>query len=136
MFEKIWLGSIYIKDEGGYEIVLKSLNHYKKRLRTIRNSPELKDSSAMFTSILQQEAIKTIPKIDELVKKIHEGLTDSKLLDSLKVDASFMKKALLCYESDIKKTQDTGHDYFLKLIDLRTLRDDLESIKNALNKIG
>ncbi len=33
---------VYLKDEGGYEIVLKSLNHYKKRLRTIGNSPELR----------------------------------------------------------------------------------------------
>jgi hypothetical protein len=134
--DKIWLGAIYLKDEGGYEIVLKSLNHYKKRLRTIGNSPELKDSSAMFASILQQEAIKTIPKIDEMIKKIQGGLSDIKLLDSLSADRLFLTKALLCYESDIKKAQDTGHDYFLKLLgDLPLVKDDLETIRKALIKI-
>ncbi|MBI4131962.1 MAG: hypothetical protein HY476_05665, partial [Nitrosarchaeum sp.] len=127
---------IYLKDEGGYEIVLKSLSHYKKRLRTIGNSPELKDSSAMFGSILQQEAMKTIPKIDEMIKKIQDYLSDNNLLDSLSKDAPFLLKALLCYESDIKKAQDTGHEYFLKLVgDLPLVKNDLEIIKNAADKI-
>ena len=135
MSEKIELG-VYLKDEGGYEIVLKSLNHYKKRLRTIGNSPELKDSSAMFGTILQQEAMKTIPKIDEMVKKIQDGLSDIKLLNSLSEDAPFLLKALLCYESDIKKAQDTGHEYFLKLVgDLPLVKNDLELIKKASDKI-
>jgi len=134
--DKIWLGAIHLKDGGGYEIVLKSLNHYKKRLRTIGNSPELKDSSSMFASILQQEAIKTIPKIDEMMKKIQEGLSDIKLLNSLSADVSFLSKALLCYESDIKKAQDTGHDYFLELLgDLRLVKEDLETIRDTLIKI-
>ena len=135
MSDKTELG-IYLKDEGGYEIVLKSLNHYKKRLRTIGNSPELKDSSAMFGSILQQEAMKTIPKIDEMIKKIQDCLSDDNLFDSLSEDAPFLLKALLCYETDIKKAQDTGHEYFLRLVgDLPLVKNDLELIKNASNKI-
>ena len=135
MSERIELG-IYLKDEAGYEIVLKSLSHYKKRLKTIGNSPELKDSSAMFGTILQQEAMKTIPKIDEMVKKIQDCLSDIKLLDSLSEDAPFLLKALLCYETDIKKAQDTGHEYFLKLVgDLPLVKNDLELIKNASDKI-
>ena len=135
MPDKIELG-VYLKDEGGYEIILKSLIHYKKRLRTIGSSPELKDSSAMFGTILQQEAMKTIPKIDEMVKKIQGSLSDVKLLSSLSEDLPFLLKALLCYESDIKKAQDTGHEYFLKLIgNLSLVKNDLEVIKNALNKI-
>lgn len=137
MSEKIWLGEIYLKDEGGHEIILKSLDHYKKRLKTIGNSPELKDSAAMFASILQQEAIKTIPKIDEIIKKIQEGLSDNKPLNSLSDDLPFLRKALLCYEADIKKAQDTGHEYFLKLIgNLPLVKNDLAIIKNALNKIN
>ena len=136
MSDKIWMGIIYLKDEGGYEIVLRSLNHYKKRLKSIGNSPELKDSSAMFGSLLQQEAMKTIPKIDHIIKIIQEGLTESTLLNSLSNDSGFLVKALLCYEADIKKAQDTGHEYFLKLVgDLSLVKNDLELIKNALNKI-
>ena len=136
MSEKIWLGSIFLKDEGGYKIVLKSLEHYKKRLRTIGNSPELKDSSAMFGSLLQQEAMKTIPKIDEVIKKIHDGLTDEKTLNLLVTDSPFLVKALLCYDADIKKAQDSGHEYFLKLVgDLSQIKNHPIIIKNALKKI-
>ena len=128
---------IYLKDEGGYEIILKSLNHYKKRLKTIGNSPELKDSSAMFASILQQEAIKTIPIIDEIIKRIHGGLTDTKLLNSLNEEYAFLTKALLCYEADLKKAQDTGHEYYLKLVgNLQVVKNDIDIIKIAISKIS
>ena len=40
MSKKLWLGGIYLKEEGGYEIILVSLIHYKKRLQTIHESPE------------------------------------------------------------------------------------------------
>ena len=58
MSEKIWLGGIYLKEEGGYDIILRSLNHYKKRLMTVDKSPEIKDSAAMFGGILKQAAMK------------------------------------------------------------------------------
>ncbi|QLH10974.1 hypothetical protein [Nitrosarchaeum sp. AC2] len=137
MSEKIWLGAIYLKDEGGYEIILRSLNHYKKRLKTLGRSPELKDSSAMFGSLLQQEAMKTIPKIDEMTKKIKDALSDDITLNSLSEDRSFLVKALSCYESDINKAQNTGHEYFLKLVgDLPFVKKDLDLVKNALDKIN
>lgn len=137
MSDKIWLGAIFLKDEGGYEIILKSLEHYKKRLRTLGSSPELKDSSAMFGSLLQQEAMKTVPKIDEMTKKIKDSLSDKAVLDSLSEDRSFLVKALSCYESDINKAQNTGHEYFLKLVgDLPVVKKDLDTIKSALDKIN
>jgi len=134
--EKIWLGAIFLKNEGGYEIILKALEHYKKRLKTLGSSPELKDSSAMFGSLLQQEAMKTVPKIDEMKIKIQNGLTDEKTLNSISEETAFLKKALLCYESDIKRAENSGHEYFLKLVgDLPKVRKDLTIIKNALDKI-
>ena len=137
MSDKIWLGAIYLKDEGGYEIILRSLNHYKKRLKTLGSSPELKDSSAMFGSLLQQEAMKTIPKIDEMIRKIKDALSDDIVLNSLSEDRSFLVKALSCYESDINKAQNTGHEYFLKLVgDLPFVKKDLDIVKNALDKIN
>ena len=61
MTEKTWLGGIYLKEEGGYEIILRALNHYKKRLRTISSSPELSEAP-MFVQVVEQEAMKTFPK--------------------------------------------------------------------------
>ncbi len=136
MSEKIWIGGIYLKDEGGYEIVLKSLRHYKNRLKTIGNSPELKDAAAMFAPILYQQAMKTIPKIDEAIQKIQDNLGDIQSANKLSEDVPFLEKALECYEADIHKAQDTGHEYFVKLVgDMRVAKNDLDTIKIALDKI-
>ena len=134
---KIWIGGIFIKNEGGYEILLKSLNHYKKRLRTLGNSPELKDSAAMFASVLQQEAMKTIPKIDSVTEKIKNCLSEKIPVDSLVEDIPFFQKALACYDSDIKKAQDTGYEYFLSLVgQLPIAKEDIPIIKRAQAKIS
>ncbi len=136
MSEKIWIGAIYLKDEGGYEIILKSLRHYKNRLKTIGNSPELKDAAAMFAPILYQQAMKTIPKIDETIQKVQDNLGDIQSVNKLSEDVPFLEKALECYEADIHKAQDTGHEYFVKLVgDMRVAKNDLETIKIALDKI-
>ena len=136
MSEKFLIGGIYLTNEGGYEIVLKSLNHYKNRLKTIGNSPELKDSAAMFASVLNQQAMKTIPRIDDTIKKIQDNLEDIKSINELVEDIPFLEKALTCYETDINKAQDTGHEFFVKLVgNMVEARDDLVAIKIALDKI-
>ncbi len=136
MSEKIWIGAIYLKDEGGYEIILKSLRHYKNRLKTIGNSPELKDAAAMFAPVLYQQAMKTIPKIDEVIQKVQDNLGDVQSASKLSDDVPFLEKALLCYEADIHKAQDIGHEYFVKLVgDMGIAKNDLETIKIALDKI-
>jgi len=137
MTEKIWMGGIYLKDEGGYEIVLKSLEHYKKRLRSIEDSPELKEAAAMFSPLLTQQAMKTHPKVVEMIQKIKNNISDIKLVNSLKEDIPLLEKALSCYESDINKAQEADHEYFNKLIEnLEESKKDLDTIKIALNKIN
>ena len=136
MPEKIWIGAIYLKDEGGYEIIIKSLKHYKNRLKTIGNSPELKDAAAMFSSVLNQQAMKTIPIIDKTIQKIQNSLSDTRKIIKLNEDIPLLEKALSCYEADIRKAQDTGHEYFVKLVgDMIEARNDLNIIKIALHKI-
>jgi len=136
MDEKIWIGSIYLKDEGGYEIILKSLKHYKNRLKTIGNSPDLKETAGMFAPILNQQAMKTIPKIDEVIQKIQNNLVDIQLVNKLSEDIPFLEKALSCYEADIHKAENTGHEYFVKLVgNMAVAKNDLKIIKIALDKI-
>jgi len=136
MSEKVWVGAIYFKDEGGYEIILKSLNHYKNRLRTLGKSPELKESAAMFASVLSQQAMKIIPVIDQTIQKIYDNMQDIQKVNLLKEDIPFFEKALSCYESDIHKARDTGHEYFVTLVgNIEESKTDLELIKTALNKI-
>ena len=137
MAGKIWIGGIYVKNEGGYEIILKSLNHYKKRLKTLDESPEIKDAAAMFASVLNQQARKTVPKINEVIEKIHRGLNDTQAMNDLQEEKQFLEKALTCYESDIHKAEDTGHEYFVKLVgDMVEARNDLKIIEKALEKIN
>jgi hypothetical protein len=136
MSEKAWIGAIYLKDEGGYEIVLKSLRHYKNRLKTIGNSPELKDAAAMFAPVLNQQAMKTVPKIDEVIQKIQNNLVDIQSVNMLSDDVPFLEKALSCYEADIHKAEDIGHEYFVKLVgNMAVAKNDLKAIKIALDKI-
>ena len=136
MVDKIWLGGIFLKNEGGYEIVLKSLGHYKKRLQTIGNSPELKEAAAMFAPVLQQQAVKIVPQIDVTVSKIQDALSDSIPIDSLADDVPLMQKALECYQSDIEKAETTGHEYFQKLLgDITRAKQDSTIITQAIDKI-
>ncbi len=137
MSDKIWLGGIYLKDEGGYEIILRSLIHYKKRLMTVDKSPEIKDSAAMFGGILILAAKKAMQKIDETIQKIQGGLPDAQSINTLKENIPILEKALTSYETDIQKAQDTGHEYYLNLIgDLPSVKNDLELIKIAKSKIN
>ena len=132
----VWIGGIFLKDEGGYEIVSRSLAHYKKRLRTISESPELKEAAAMFAPILVSQAQKKFPMVIEAQKKIEQMLQNTIPAQSLEQDLEILQKALECRQSDIVKAQDTGREYFMKLLgDLEEAQKDLEPIKNALVKI-
>ena len=132
----VWLGGIFLKNEGGYEIVLRSLAHYKKRLRSIGESPELKEAAAMFAPILQSQAQKRYPMVIEAQKKIEQVLQDSIPAQALEENLDTLEKALECRQSDIIKAQDTGREYFMKLLgDLQEAQKDLEPIKDALVKI-
>ena len=93
MSQKIWLGGIYLRDEGGYELVLRSLKHYKKRLKNIRKSPEIKDAP-MFATIIEQEAIKTFQGADSLILKINEALLKPEMLQTLEPELPVMQKAM------------------------------------------
>lgn len=130
---QIWLGRIYLKEEGGYEIILRALGHYRKRLKSIGKSPELKDAP-MFATIVISEASKTGPQIDPAISKIKNALEHPETLPELQADVPLYEKALNCYESDIKRAQNekfysdllSGNDYVLS---------DYSNIKTALEKI-
>ncbi|MBI5147493.1 MAG: hypothetical protein HZA84_09830 [Thaumarchaeota archaeon] len=130
---QVWLGGIYLKEEGGYEIILRALAHYRKRLKSIGKSPELKDAP-MFATLVISEASKTGPQIDPAISKIKNALECPETLSELQADIPLYEKALNCYESDIKRAQNekfysdllSGNDYIMA---------DYSNIKTALEKI-
>ena len=105
MSEKIWLGGIYLKEEGGYKIILKALTHYKKRLQSIHASPEVKQAAAMFAPVLQSQAKKRIPMIESAKENIEKFLVNSKAVESLEQNLEVIEKALECRKSDIEKAE-------------------------------
>ena len=136
MSKKSWIGGIYLKEEGGYEIILRSLNHYKKRLQTIHASPELKEAAAMFAPVLQLQARKRVPIIDETKEKINQYLLNSISTQTLEENLETIEKALECRKSDIEKAEVTGKEYFIKLVgNIQDAKKDNELIKSALIKI-
>ncbi len=134
MSQKIWLGGIYLKEEGGYELVLRVLHHYKKRLRNIRKSPEIKDAP-MFAQIIEQEAMKAYPLVGGLITKLSDGLQNPEILKSLESDIPLFEKALNCYQSDIQKT-DSDSFYSELIPDKNLALSDYNIIKSALEKIA
>ena len=137
MSEKLWIGGIYLKEEGGYEIILKSLIHYRKRLQTIHESPELKEAAAMFAPILQSTARKKMPIIVEAKEKIYQVLLNLIPSQSLEENIEILQKALECRKADIEKAEDTGAEYFINLLgDVSEAKKDLDLIEKAFVKIN
>ncbi len=135
MTESVWLGAIFLKEEGGYQIVLRALNHYKKRLRTINSSPELSEAP-MFVQVVQQEAMKTAPQIQNIIEQINEGLDDINSLNQLQNNVTFIEKSLNSYKSDLQKALSETHHYYVQLIpESKNYESDLALIENALQKI-
>ena len=133
---QIWLGGIYLKEEGGYEIILRALNHYKKRLKSIGQSPELKNAP-MFAQIVLQEANKTGPMIDPSISKIKNALQNPETLNDLQADIVLYEKALNCYQSDIQKAQNETERFYLELLSGNYVAmTDYANIKTALEKIN
>ena len=112
--ESVWLGGIYIRNEGGHEIILKSLNHYKKRLQTLHKSPELQNSAAMFASVLNQQARKTVPEIDEALEKIYRVLRDVERPESLATDVHVFGQGALLLPGRHSKGPGYGRRIFCK----------------------
>tara|TARA_B110000438_G_scaffold3878_1_gene3867 strand:+ start:719 stop:1000 length:282 start_codon:yes stop_codon:yes gene_type:complete len=92
MSEKLWVGGIYLKEEGGYEIILKSLIHYRKRLQTIHESPELKEAAAMFAPLLKSTAMKKMPSIAKAKEKIYQCLLNLIPAQSLEENLEIYKR--------------------------------------------
>ena len=90
----------------------------------------------MFAPVLQSQAVKTIPLIDETKEKIKQYLLNSISTQTLEENLETIQKALECRKSDIEKAEDTGKEYFIKLVgNIQDAKKDNELIENALVKI-
>ncbi|NIP62418.1 MAG: hypothetical protein GWN01_16720 [Nitrosopumilaceae archaeon] len=137
MPDKTWIGGAFLKGGNGYGIVLRSLEHYKKRVQTISSSPEIKESGAMFGQILQQEGMKTKPKIQASIEAVKSWLANKKESGEIIGEVPMIVKALDCYKTDIKKALESGSQYYIELVgNMEKGKKDLNLIEEAKEKIN
>ena len=136
MSGRTWLGGIYLRG-GGHNIVLRALNHYKKRVETVGNDPQLKDTPINLRSLIVDEGKKTSEQVRMLIKIISAGLKDPKLINQVQFQVPLIQKALKCYNVDIEKIVKNMQDRYLDLFDEpKNLQDDLPLIQDALKEIN
>lgn len=143
MADGVWLGSIYIKDEGGYEIVLRALRHYARRLATIGSSPEISGGGAgsgAFAQIISHEASRTGPRVVDLARRLPALLAEPGGPARLEADIPLIKRALESYRADLAKAADPSADeYYRRLIARASPPPDGEEgarAGHALSRIG
>ena len=110
-----WTGGLFVRHEGGFELVMRALNHYNRRLRRISESPELGSAGAVLASVLQSESAKTAPKLKELAGRMRASLTDDAALASLEGDLDLVGRAMSCYASDLRRAA-AGDEFCASLI--------------------
>lgn len=110
MSEGVWIGSIYLKDEGGHEIVLRSLRYYLKILANISAAPE-EYGPRMIAQLLEHEANKMGPTILEVRRNLMRGLTDTALLADIRDHIPHIKRALESYESGVRSAMRGDRHY-------------------------
>ena len=77
-----------------------------------------------------------MPIIDETKEKINQYLLNSISAQTLEENLETIEKALECRKSDIEKAEETGKEYFIKLVgNAQDAKKDTELIENALIKI-
>lgn len=130
--EKQWLGGLFVRHEGGFELLMRALNHYNRRLRRISESPELASAGAMFASVLQSESAKTTPQLKKLAVRLRASLTDDAALASLREDIELASRAAACYASDLRRAA-SGDEFCASL--LRGDLDDPATVESAVGRL-
>lgn len=138
--EGVWLGSIYVKDEGGYAVVLRALRHYARRLASIGASPELSGGGGAFAQIISHEASRTGPLVVDLVKRLPALLAEDGGAGRLEPDVPLIKRALESYRADLARAADPAADqYYRGLVARASPQPDADEparVEAALRRIG
>jgi len=134
MSARTWLGGIYLR-EGGHGIVLRALDHYRRRVANVGSDPQIRDVPSL-RMLVVEEGKKTAEKVPLVIKIINAGLDNPKLIEQVEFEVPLIEKALNCYKADIEKIVNTMEERYTYLFDEpKNLQDDLPLIKEALVKI-
>lgn len=136
----VWLGSIYVKDEGGYAVVLRALRHYARRLASIGASPDVAGAGGAFAQIISHEASRTGPLVVDLARRLPALLAEEGGARRIEADVPLIKRALESYRADLERAADPSADaYYRGLIEKASPRPDGDEparAEAALLRIG
>jgi len=134
MSARTWLGGIYLR-EGGHGIVLRALDHYRRRVANVGSDPQIRDVPSLRILVVE-EGKKTAEKVPLVIKIINAGLDNPKLIEQVEFEVPLIEKALNCYKADIEKIVNTMEERYTYLFDEpKNLQSDLPLITEALVKI-
>ena len=131
-----WRGAEYLVGGDGYRIVLESLEHYAKRLRSMDDNPEL-GGAGMFAMVIRQAAAQRLPAVRQALDGLRRFLVGDETAISLAGSLPAMTSALECYEADIQRALN-GSDYYKRMLGpLEPSADSkLAAIREAKSVIG
>ena len=93
-------------------------------------------AGAMFGSVLESEAIKTVSKLKEIAGRLRTGLVDASVLASIEEDLDIIEKAMICYESDAQKASEKIHEYYNRLLDVNPhYTNDIDILKDCITRL-
>ena len=134
MSARTWLGGIYLRKRG-HGIVLRALDHYRRRVANVGSDPQIRDVPSL-RMLIVEEGKKPAEKVPLVIKIINAGLDNPKLIEQVEFEVALIEKALNCYKSDIEKIVNTMMERYTYLFDEpKNLQSDLPLIKEALVKI-
>ena len=95
-----WLGGIYLKDEGGYYIVMRALQYYLRVLKKLSGGAG-SELSATLSHIIQQEAGRVGPLVLQAGKDLKEGMANGTRLAAVQNNIQYVLKALESYRAGV-----------------------------------
>lgn len=122
MADRVWIGGIYLKDEGGYEVVLRALRYYLKLLKGISEAPATSGSPTL-ARLLQQEADRVGPAVLRAGQNLKSGLADPETLAAVQNNVQHIQKALDSYRAGVREALG-GSVYHKELVGKGHLTED------------
>ncbi len=130
-----WTGSIFLRDEGGYAVVLRALRHYRRRLAGIGASPEVK-GAPVFGRVVVDAASRAGPRADDLLGRLPRCLADPEETRSLEEFVPLMRSALAAYASSLSKAA-AGEGYYAGLLSAEPVPEGEEGeARAAISRLG
>ena len=135
MPDGVWIGGIYLRDEGGHEVALRALRYYLKVLRDISTAPDVYGPPTI-ALLLQQEADRIGPAVLNAGRSLKKGLVDPVALAEIRRDTKHIQRALESYVPGVRAAAE-GSKYHCRFVEPGyQSEDEARLAEEAQRRIG